>query len=268
MHASRLRDVGLTVLALSFAILGGCLPDDAEEAPDAAADGAAGAGGSSPCAAGISETTWDRCSDGCDNDEDGTTDCNDVGCCAVRASCGASTYCGKLPNGNGWDGELSLDDALVEAIDPATLPSGVRPCHAPALVRVEYAVDGDTLQVTDLQGGDTTGRVRVIGVDTPEVGHEIAPSECYGDEAAMFTAQLGGHAVWLTFDTECRDAYDRLLAYVFVGPGKNDSLERQLLRRGYATAYPYGHNRTFEQLYDSDEQEAVSAGAGLWGACP
>jgi micrococcal nuclease len=163
---------------------------------------------------------------------------------------------------------LDFDDAQLGDVDPSTLPSSIHPCHAPSLVRVDYVVDGDTLDVTDVLGGDTSGRVRVIGVDTPEVAHGATPADCYGDEAAAFTLQLKGHVVWLTFDAECRDVYDRLLAYVLIGIGKNDSLERQLLRRGFARAYPYGDNRTFEQLFDSDEQAARDVDGGLWGACP
>jgi len=264
--------VKLTALVLSFLVLGSNSCVQNQEEPDEAitpdAGGTAGAGGTSPsCDKGVAEAMSSRCSDGCDNDDNGKADCDDVNCCAVQASCGPATYCGQQGEGNPWDGSLDFNDAQLAAIDPGDIPSGVRPCRAPWLVRVDYTIDGDTFEVTDANGG-ASDRVRVIGVDTPEIDHTgVGTSDCYGDEAAYFTRQLTDHLVWLTFDAECRDTYDRMLAYVYIGPGKNDSLERQLLRRGFARAYPYGGNRTFEQLFDSDETEARAASTGLWSAC-
>ncbi len=217
---------------------------------------------------GVAESTTATCSDACDNDGNGSEDCDDGNCCALGLDCASTTHCGQRPEGNAWDGSLDLDDAEVAALDPSELPSGIEPCHAPSLVRVNWAVDGDTLDVTDELGGDAGGRVRVIGIDTPEVAHGEEPAECYGNEAKTFTSQLTDHLVWLTFDAECRDSYDRLLAYVHVGAGTNDSLERQLLRRGLARAFPYGDNRTFEDLFESDEQHARTNVVGMWGACP
>ncbi len=230
--------------------------------------GSGGAGGSVPCVEDTAESTTATCSDACDNDGNGVDDCDDANCCALGLGCASSTFCGQRPEGNAWEGSLELDDSQVAELDPSELPAGIEPCHAPALVRVGYAVDGDTLDVTDESGGDANGRVRVIGIDTPEVAHGESPEECFGNEAWAFTSQLTDRLVWLTFDAECRDTYDRLLAYVHVGPGVNDSLERQLLRRGLARAFPYGDNRTFEDLFESDEQQAKASAEGMWGACP
>lgn len=216
---------------------------------------------------GVAESTATLCSDDCDNDESDQADCDDVNCCAVRADCDPTSTCGSQPEGNPWEGALLLDDARLKAMDPEKLPSGIYPCHQPSLVRVNYAVDGDTLDVTDELGGDAGGRVRVIGVDTPEVSHGADPAECYGPEAASFASQLTDHLVWLTFDSECRDSYGRLLAYVYVGEGINDQLERQLLRRGLARAAAYGDNRTFRELFALDEQIARDGQLGQWGAC-
>lgn len=262
-----------TALALTLLLFGGyaCVGDQQEpDEPSAHAGsaGAAGSGGTSPsCDEGVAEATTARCSDECDNDGNARVDCDDANCCAFSLSCGPATLCGQQSDGNGWDGPLDFNDAQVQGIDPADLPSGIRPCRAPSLVRVDYVIDGDTLEVTEVDGG-ADERVRVIGVDTPEVAHGgVGTAECYGEEAAAFTTQLAGHLVWLTYDSECRDEYDRLLAYVVTGTGKNDWLERQLLRRGLARAYPYGGNRTFQHLFDADEKQAIASGLGLWGAC-
>jgi endonuclease YncB( thermonuclease family) len=83
-------------------------------------------------------------------------------------------------------------------------------------------VDGDTV---DLANGE---RVRLVGVDTPEVG------ECGFEEAGAFLERLVlGERVQLTASDEDRDAYGRLLRYVDVG-GTDVGL--RLIRRGYAEA--------------------------------
>jgi hypothetical protein len=71
---------------------------------------------------------------------------------------------------------------------------------------VTAVVDGDTIDVNGQ-------RVRVIGIDTPEVG------QCgYAEAARAMTALVGGRTVTLTsVDTkDNRDRYDRLLRYVDV----------------------------------------------------
>jgi micrococcal nuclease len=176
--------------------------------------------------------------------------------------------CGQAPAGNPWDSDLQLDDDLLETLDPSTLPSGAKPCRPPQLVLVDHAFDGDTLFVMKEPEGEILPHVRVIGVDTPELAHGGEPAECYALQATEFTSQLEGHLAWLTFDAECEDIYGRLLACVYVGPGTQDSLERQLLRRGLATAYPVRKNRTFQRLFEADERQAAGAKLGLWGNCP
>jgi micrococcal nuclease len=57
---------------------------------------------------------------------------------------------------------------------------------------VEWVVDGDTIDVT-VDGREE--RVRLIGIDTPEIPHDddvrpAQPGECFGTEAQEFTAAL------------------------------------------------------------------------------
>lgn len=168
--------------------------------------------------------------------------------------------------GNAFEGPISLDDERVRSLDPTLLRAGSSPCREPVLARVYSIADGDTF---DARGEDVVldARVRIIGVDTPEVAHSGTPADCYGDQASAFTAQLQGRLVWLTFDNTCFDIYDRLLAYVHVGPGEGDLWERQLLRRGLATVLTVGDNRAYSSMFEADEASASSAGAGLWSAC-
>src|SRR4051812_15670737 len=105
------------------------------------------------------------------------------------------------------------------AAGPATFPA-----------RVTRVVDGDTILVA-LAGGRTE-TVRVLGVDTPETKKPNTPAQCFGPEASDYAKhQLTGRAVTLELDTETRDIYGRLLAYVIVDGRRFDD---ELLRLGYA----------------------------------
>lgn len=157
------------------------------------------------------------------------------------------------------------DASSIADLDPATLPSGETSCRSPALVRVLTALDGDTL---DVRFEDQhIERVRLIGVDTPELGRDGAVSECYAQQAWGFLQVYEGRRVWLTFDARCTDIYDRTLAYVHLGGGSQDFLERILLRDGYATAAPYADTPTFQGVFAQDEAYARSNALGLWSAC-
>lgn len=185
------------------------------------------------------------------------------------------------PEGQGDDPEtIAPDDSPdpddtgeavdpITLLDPAALPQGPNPCRAPMLVEVYRVVDGDTIYVTHADGSGLNEKVRIIGVDTPEIAHSSdETSECYGDEAATFTDQaLYGKTIWLTFDYTCEDVYDRTLAYVLTGGTEDDLFERRLLREGYAEAFPWSNTDTFEVIFDDDEHYAQEQGAGLWSEC-
>lgn len=173
------------------------------------------------------------------------------------------------PNvGQPFDQPIALDDARVEAIDPSELPVSNAPCREPIRARVTSVIDGDTFWVSGLSE-QLSVKIRVIGIDTPELAHQDQPQECFANESTSFTKQLEGHQVWLTFDAECVDstASMRTLAYVWTGIGPQDSWERQQLRRGFARAYPFGDNRSFAGQFATDETMAQTVGAGMWSAC-
>ncbi len=127
---------------------------------------------------------------------------------------------------------------------------------------VERVVDGDTIIVEEV------GRVRLIGVDTPETVHPNRPVEFFGKEASAFTkGLLEGKRVRLEYDQERQDRYGRTLAYVYLDDGTNDGtfVNAEIIRRGYGHAYtrfPFRHMEAFRQF----EREARDNRRGLWGA--
>jgi micrococcal nuclease len=129
--------------------------------------------------------------------------------------------------------------------------------------RVRSVVDGDTVRV-DLGRRVTT--VRLLGIDTPEVGdrHDSsAGPQPFAREAADFTRRaLQGQRVRLEYDPVQRvDKYGRTLAYVFLDDGT--FLNRELLRSGLAHLYAHSAFR-YRKQFRADEDEARRQRRGLW----
>jgi micrococcal nuclease len=130
-----------------------------------------------------------------------------------------------------------------------------------ALVR--SVVDGDTIRV-DLGGRTTT--VRLIGVDTPELGDRHDPSvgpQPFAREASDFTRRkLHRQRVRLEYEPGERvDRYGRTLAYVFLDDGT--FMNRELVRSGLAHLYTHSAFR-YRPQFRADEEEARRARRGLW----
>jgi len=115
---------------------------------------------------------------------------------------------------------------------------------------VTDVVDGDTFDIDrSIQGMD---RVRLIGVDTPEVFFGEEPC---GREASDFTTRrLEGQQVTLEIGEDPADDYDRLLAYVFVG---DELFNETLVYEGLAEAKSYPPNTKYDS--DLEVAEAVAA---------
>ena len=130
-------------------------------------------------------------------------------------------------------------------------------------VRVVDVLDGDTIVVAFADR--TRDTVRLLGIDTPETHHPTKPVECFGPEAAAYTARrLLGRAVTLESDVEARDLYGRRLAYVLLdGERFND----ELLRRGFARLLVIAPNRGHAHELLEAELAAEAADRGLWRHC-
>jgi micrococcal nuclease len=127
---------------------------------------------------------------------------------------------------------------------------------------VTTVVDGDTIHVLLGAGSE---RVRLIGVDAPEIAHPPQPAECFGEESAAFAERwLEGRSVRMEFDVERRDRFDRLLAYVFQGGGL---FNERLVAEGFAVERSYPPNLAHQEELRRAETEARQERRGLWGPC-
>ena len=131
---------------------------------------------------------------------------------------------------------------------------------------IVHISDGDTI---DVQLGKKRERVRLLGIDTPESVKPNTPVQCFAkDASAYMTATLPiGTAVRLERDIEPRDAYDRLLAYVYRA---DDGLfiNLALARGGYARTLSINPNVAHADELASAVAQATATGIGLWSACP
>ena len=119
--------------------------------------------------------------------------------------------------------------------------------------RVVRVIDGDTVQLRGV------GRVRLIGVDTPERG------TCFEDAATRFTqARLGGRRVRYELGDEEEDRYGRTLAYLH-SRGRMHNLA--LVERGFAETLTIPPNDRFAKRFRRAERRARRGGVGRWGAC-
>jgi micrococcal nuclease len=151
----------------------------------------------------------------------------------------------------------------IDRAGPSTA-SGPAVPGAPAIVT--HIDDGDTI---DVRIDGATERVRFIGVDTAETKKPNTPVQCYGPEASAFTAGLLplGTEVRLVRDTEPRDPYGRLLAYVYrASDGLFVNLE--LARLGYAAVLSIAPNTAHAGEIADAVATARQQHVGLWGACP
>jgi endonuclease YncB( thermonuclease family) len=151
--------------------------------------------------------------------------------------------------------------ALLGSIGWGWYTGGRVPARIPATVI--RSVDGDTVLARLLDG--RVEKVRLLGVDTPEVVDPRKPVQCFGHEASAYTAsRLVGRAVTLELDAEPRDKYGRLLAYVLVDGHRFDD---ELLARGYARLLVIPPNGAHARAMLRAELDARAARRGLWGAC-
>lgn len=137
---------------------------------------------------------------------------------------------------------------------------------------VVNVVDGDTIDVKYVAGAELPAtRIRMIGVDTPEVHGRTEP---YGAEASAFTKeQLTGKTVWLEKDVSDTDRYGRALRYVWLTeppaePTENEVRQHMfnaiLVLQGYAQASTYPPDVKYSDLFAQLQREAREAARGLW----
>ena len=140
-------------------------------------------------------------------------------------------------------------------------------------VELAYIKDGDTIAVRESDGNVVT--VRLIGIDAPE---SVAPENYtertgkenseYGEMASEHLEKLlmGSDVVYLKYDKERVDQYDRVLAYVYASDDGDITgmVNGWMVKDGYATALTIEPNTKYADQFEFYEKTAKDARRGLW----
>ena len=128
---------------------------------------------------------------------------------------------------------------------------------------VVRVVDGDTV-IIDLDG--TTTRIRILGIDTPE---SVAPEESgkiNTDEGTIASNRanelLEDTKVYLEYDSEKLDQYDRTLAYVYLEDGS--MFEEIMISEGLAKVVSYKPNNLYSEYFYELQDAAKYQNKGFW----
>ncbi|QNH06203.1 thermonuclease family protein [Pseudomonas sp. B11D7D] len=126
-------------------------------------------------------------------------------------------------------------------------------------VAVRQVVDGDTVRLTD-------GRsIRLIGINTPELGRKGRSDEPYAVQAkrrlqALVDASDG--RVGLLYGAQRKDRYGRTLAHLYDRQGRN--LEAQLLSEGLGFMVAVAPNSALVACQAQAERQARNKRLGVW----
>lgn len=134
----------------------------------------------------------------------------------------------------------------------------------PEEAQVVAVIDGDTIKVQNSAG---QSRVRIIGIDTPEINRDGGKDECYSQSARDELNNLVyGKTVELHADATQSDVdrYGRLLRHIYV-EGTNAALT--LLETGAAREYTFDAPYVGQAEYRDAEHDAKQDRLGLWGTC-
>jgi len=140
----------------------------------------------------------------------------------------------------------------------AELADSCRPGPVDAHAVVAHVYDGDTVRLEDGR------KVRLIGINTPEIFHDGRRAEAFAHEARVRLAALLGeaNAIGLIQGQDSHDRYGRLLAHAFLPDGSN--LAALLLRDGLGAAITVPPNTALAKCYMQNEQAAREQGKGVW----
>jgi len=124
--------------------------------------------------------------------------------------------------------------------------------------KVEKVFDGDSVQVSAL---DLVFSIRLVGIDSPEVGFGEQKGQPLGREAKAYLEDLLNNRK-IALKSHGIDGYHRQLAEVFLD-GKNINIE--MIQQGLAEVYKGVPPKTLDlNPYLKAQEQAKRIGKGIW----
>jgi len=125
------------------------------------------------------------------------------------------------------------------------------------MVTVAKVYDGDTFQTSDGE------KIRLLGMNTPEVAHRDSPAQPLGNKASNILKKLlANQRVRLQFDQETKDRYGRTLAHIYLKDGT--WVNAELVRLGMAHVYTFAPNWKYAKELNKIERQARQQKLGMW----
>ncbi|MGG7054196.1 thermonuclease family protein [Nitrosomonas sp. ANs5] len=150
-------------------------------------------------------------------------------------------------------GRITYSDIPTPAAKPLQL--NVQPARNWS--RVVKVIDGDTIII------EGNKRVRLLGINTPEVESRHRPNEPGGIIAKNWLHhKLQGRNVYLEHDQQKQDRYKRLLAHVYLPNGEH--INRSLLEHGLAVVTLLPPNLRHAEALIQAQQRAERQQLGIW----
>jgi len=146
---------------------------------------------------------------------------------------------------------LLIQVALLIASAPAATPRTL-------VATVERVADGDTLVALSSNG--TKLRIRLLGIDAPEVARGTKPGQPFGEEARDYLEHLiGGKAVQV--DAYGPDRYKRILAVI---RDEQVNINLLMVAMGYAEVYRGAACQGYCRELEEAEAKARRDRSGMW----
>lgn len=124
---------------------------------------------------------------------------------------------------------------------------------------VSFVYDGDTIQISD------GTKVRLIGIDAPEVAHDNSNQQCFATESAKLLKELIlDQKISIEQDKQKQDVYGRMLGYIWTD---NVFINDFMIRQGYAKSMPIKPNTKYAVLFYDAQKDAQENKRGLWKEC-
>jgi len=163
---------------------------------------------------------------------------------------GTKHYSNITPPLNGVVKELEESNSVLQTITTSK--------NQKQVFKVLKIYDGDTIQISGL---DMVFKVRLVGIDSPEIGYKGQQSQAYSQKSKKYLSTLlEGKKV--TLKSYGLGGYGRQLAEIYVD-GKNINIE--MIKAGLTEVYKGKQPKMLDtQRYLREERKAKTSKLGMW----
>ncbi len=163
---------------------------------------------------------------------------------------GTKHYSNITPPLNGEAKELEESNSVLQAI--------IASKNQKQIFKVLKIYDGDTIQISGL---DLIFKVRLVGIDSPEIGYKGQQSQAYSQKSKKYLSTLLNNKK-ITLKSYGLGGYGRQLAEIFVD---NKNINIEMIKAGLTEVYKGKPSKKLDvQQYLKEEKKAKSSKLGMW----